>query len=223
MRNILVILFLLASQWSAFAGAFYLEPLSASVNPIGVHLQWSTYKELDVSQFIVEKSIDGINYFEIGEEQASGFSIIDNKYHFLDMENAAGTFSYRLRELGVNGTISYSFIATAEVFVTKPIRILSLSLNEVSGNSSVTFDASEAMELEVYLTNIEGNRVDEDIFNAELGINTFKKEMTGFERGFYILHIEAEGLHERFTLWKEREVEEVLVPVASTIQGKKNK
>ena len=216
------LLFFLVEATMLSAGAYYIEPLSAAVNPIGVHLQWTTYKELNVKQFVIEKSKDGMNYFEIGEEKASGFSLVDNKYHFLDMDNEAGTFFYRLRELSEDGTLSYSFVATAEVQFNNPLRVLSLQMDEGMGNAKITFDSQKAGDISVYLTDISGRKVEEYTFAADAGINTLKKEMLSAKAGFYVLHLEFEGDHERFTLWKDPNVAAAQsVPVASTEDMKK--
>jgi hypothetical protein len=73
-------------------------------------LQWSTYSESNTSQFIIERSTDGINYIAIGTVPASENSNTKKQYRFTDEHPATGINYYRLKQTDKDGKFSYSSI-----------------------------------------------------------------------------------------------------------------
>ena len=71
-------------------------------------LQWSLSKEFTIDSFIIEKSLDSINFSPIGTVKAivdtSSFSL----YQFTDSLLLSGINYYRLRILNADGTYQYS-------------------------------------------------------------------------------------------------------------------
>jgi hypothetical protein len=73
-----------------------------------VLLKWSTAMEINSDYFIVEKSIDGINFNEIGRVAAAGNSDQILDYRMLDPKVEAGVIYYRL--------VQYDYDGASEVF-----------------------------------------------------------------------------------------------------------
>ncbi len=71
-------------------------------------LQWSTATEVGFSKFIIEKSSNGIDFTSIGAELGKG----DNSAYQFDNALWEGVNYYRLRMVDMDGTFSYSRIAT---------------------------------------------------------------------------------------------------------------
>jgi hypothetical protein len=72
----------------------------------GIEIEWSTFEENNLSQFIVERSADGNNYMRVGEVIARNNG--RNTYSFLDVTSGSAVVFYRLRAVDVNGKASYS-------------------------------------------------------------------------------------------------------------------
>jgi hypothetical protein len=60
-------------------------------------LQWSTLQEANTAEFVIERSIDGINYEVIGTVTAGGNTTTENKYQYTDKQLAAGINYYRIK------------------------------------------------------------------------------------------------------------------------------
>lgn len=68
-----------------------------------VELKWITYSETLLQDYIVERSVNGLEFKEIGTVHATGFSEVPVYYRFVD-ENPEGEMNfYRLKPKGYNG------------------------------------------------------------------------------------------------------------------------
>ena len=70
-------------------------------------LDWITASELNNSYFIVEKSMDGIEFFNLGTIGGAGNSTIHRYYFFVD-DNPYSESFYRLKQIDFNGNFKHS-------------------------------------------------------------------------------------------------------------------
>ena len=75
-----------------------------------VELYWSTVSEMNNDYFMIEKSINGIDFEEIGSINGHGNSNKRIDYKFIDYEPNNGVSYYRLKQIDYNGEYSYSKI-----------------------------------------------------------------------------------------------------------------
>ena len=67
--------------------------------------EWGTASEKNSDYFIVEKSLDGVNFYPVGEVKAAGTSNTAKKYFYVMKEALDEVAYYRLSERALNGTI----------------------------------------------------------------------------------------------------------------------
>lgn len=81
-----------------------------------VILEWATEEETNLLRFEIERSIDNINWVQIGKKPAQGESSIKQYYTFTDnnlFKNNVSNFYYRLLTVDNNGqTAIHSVIAS---------------------------------------------------------------------------------------------------------------
>ena len=77
-----------------------------------VSLSWVTEQEINSSHFLVERSIDGINFQQVARIEARGNSSIQSVYHAEDKIPFNGRSYYRLKMIDLDGTFSLSAIKT---------------------------------------------------------------------------------------------------------------
>lgn len=70
-------------------------------------LTWTTSAEINNDEFIIERSMDGINYNEIGRVDGGGTSNAILNYDFIDLDPPGEHRYYRLKQTDFNGTIRY--------------------------------------------------------------------------------------------------------------------
>lgn len=84
-----------------------------------VALNWVTLQEKDNDYFAVERSIDGINFEEIGRVKGVGNSIVPQNYQWLDKSPKQGLNYYRLKQVDFDGTANYSVLVSALIEVAQ--------------------------------------------------------------------------------------------------------
>jgi len=80
-----------------------------------VQLQWVTAKEENNDHFVVERSNDGINFAEIAKLKGEINSNVTATYNTTDANPATGDNFYRIKQVDVDGTFSYSAIRTVKM------------------------------------------------------------------------------------------------------------
>jgi len=87
--------------------------LSAHVRDAGVDLNWVTEREQNMQAFEVERSSNGLAFEKIGELAAKGFTEGSTSYSLIDEQPVTGMNYYRLRQLELDGSFTYSQIVKA--------------------------------------------------------------------------------------------------------------
>ena len=81
----------------------------------GVQLIWQTANELNNDYFIVQRSVNGQTFENIGEVQGFGTTTEMQSYSLLDISPANGLNYYRLKQVDFDGRFEYSDVITVEI------------------------------------------------------------------------------------------------------------
>lgn len=147
-----------------------------------VGIYWTTESELNNEYFTIERSTDGISFNSIAKVTGAKNSSTRIDYFNIDKSPHSGTSYYRLKQTDVDGTFSYSNIATFYLSEDQEITIypnpakefITIKMN-LTGNKNISVIASD------------GKLVKE--------IKTIKEEilipLNEIEVGTYILQIES--------------------------------
>ena len=71
-------------------------------------LNWKTSQEINSSYFDVERSIDAVNFTNIGKVNAAGNSSVPVEYYFTDNHPESGLDYYRLKQVDIDGHFVYT-------------------------------------------------------------------------------------------------------------------
>jgi len=93
-----------------------LTSFTASVNENDVTLNWVTASEINNQGFEIERN-SGNGFQTIGHIAGYGTSSETHNYSFVDQSLNAGTYSYRLKQLDLDGTFEYSDVIEVDVTV----------------------------------------------------------------------------------------------------------
>src|SRR5690606_4674757 len=80
-----------------------IDSFSAKKVNTSAQLEWTTWKELNVGKFIVQKSAEGISFHTIAEVTATGNDITPGEYHFTDDTLLWGMNYYRIATVHNDG------------------------------------------------------------------------------------------------------------------------
>ena len=80
-----------------------------------VSLDWKTASEIDNDFFSVERSSNGVDFFEIGQVAGNGTTNELQTYNFVDKSPLNGVSYYRLRQVDYDGAFEYSNVADVSI------------------------------------------------------------------------------------------------------------
>ena len=157
-----------------------------SCNKDQVILFWSTSSEINNDRYEIERSYDGIEFNKIGEVKGAGSSNVYLTYTFMDIEPRAEISYYRLKQIDIDGSISYSKI----IFTTCKNKSVQNEIlrSFINGNNLVVdIHSTQITMIQIYLFDISGKLVIQKQFMASEGMNTFNIETNAISNGVYFI------------------------------------
>jgi hypothetical protein len=148
-------------------------------------LDWKTGVESDLDMFVIEKSTDGTNWFELGGLPATnnpnGF-----EYRYVDGSPDASSY-YRLKIVDVSGGIDYSPVFKGGCSdITLPFIVYP---NPATTKTTAQISLREAATGNIELFNTEGQLVYKSSWNLQPGINQIILQVSALSSGTYIVNL----------------------------------
>ena len=165
-----------------------LESFTATAQSKNVLLTWKISDEANLSYYVVEFSVDGINFGTIGTKKATNSSL----YEFLHTSPVNGINYYRLRMVSTDGSITYSEIRTVKMQLTDKSAYVQLYPNPANNILFLAFSGD-----------IVGKKASMVVLSAD-GRTLMKKKVTAlgtvesivtasFAKGMYYVQIISDG------------------------------
>lgn len=150
-------------------------------SPGKVQLEWSTTGEVNTSHFIIEKSMDGRSYEDIGRVISANKSGVQ-RYGFLDTDLFEGKYYYRIKQVDLDGKYDYSSIQLS--IQNSEGREVAVVPNPTRGTFRIrNMKASSISKIRIY--NILGERMP---FELTSGNETIVVDMENHvPKGHYVL------------------------------------
>lgn len=154
-----------------------------------IHVKWSTTMEINNDFFTVQKSVDGINWNNIGRVEGVENSSILTDYAFVDANVINGWQYYRLVQTDLNGESATS--QAVAVNASAEIKI-SLNVSPIPVNNILTINSNtgEAVDIVYNIYNAAGQLVLSGKENAVL-VNI---DVTALSAGVYLSEVSINGL-----------------------------
>ena len=159
------------------------------------NLNWITATEMNADYFVIERSLDGNSFSDIGKVQAFGNTNEHKNYEFADNINSvnAPVVYYRLRQVDIDGKAEYS--------ATRIIRTIKQTENNIT---ILAYPNPVSNELRVTIPeNWQNKRVTYELFKADgqvaIKIETPNSTQTetistaALAPGFYFMRVNCEG------------------------------
>ncbi len=172
-----------------------LSSFTASALNGSVNLNWTTATETNNRGFEVQRSVVGSEFATIAFVEGHGTTTQVQNYSYNDNSLSNGTYTYRLKQVDLNGAFEYS--SAVEVDVNAP-SVFALAQNYPNPfNPSTTINFSLAVDSRVTLKifDILGQEV-ANLINGDIaaGSHTINFNASGLNSGIYFYQIDAAGL-----------------------------
>ena len=155
--------------------------------PFTVNLEWTTLQEVNNSSFVIERSNDQKTWSSIGTVASVGNSTTKNIYTYIDNAPEAGNNFYRLRQVDLNGQVSFSETVRIVHIIKKNISIFP---NPVNTAAQLYTKAAFKPGQVIQLIDAKGTRL--KTINPTGG-NRVQIEMNGLAAGLYLIHLMENG------------------------------
>jgi hypothetical protein len=152
-------------------------------------LDWTTTREVNVSEFVVERSSDGVQYMAIGNRPAQQTYSGNNDYSFIDSLPAATSY-YRLKMTNLDGTFSYSPVKVVGSAVAVSVSI-SCYPNPVVNSVNIRIDDPKATTYRYSIVTVDGNTLQTGMIETGGPGQQTSLNLTSAPRGILILRVQA--------------------------------
>ena len=166
---------------------------------------WSTATESNINYFSIRKSINGIEYKEIGNVRAIGNSTIARQYSFID--DHPGETNYLYYNLAIVDNDGKTQLFPIKLYKNNnsvPKLITSLSPNPITGSGTLVlqFNADKPGIMQVKVMDMQGKVVSINEQSAVQGINNGHMHLGSLPPGSYTINFDLGGLNESYKITK---------------------
>jgi hypothetical protein len=165
---------------------------NATLASKGVVLSWATAKEMNASNYVIERSLDGVEYNDAAMVFTEGDGNSNQRldYTYTDKMNttAQGLIYYRLRMVDVDGSFKHSDVRVVRVGKNAEMPVVSVYPNPAVNNVMVAVPAAwqnKPVSVEVYNSNGQMMR---HISNSSAS-QTEMVDVKNLTEGMYIVRV----------------------------------
>ncbi len=152
-----------------------------------IALYWTTSTELNNDYMAVERSLNGIDFEEIGRVEGKGTTSEQQQYTFVDNYPIAGTNYYRLRQVDYDGTEEYHPVIS--VLFDKPLAFgMNISPNPVRETLQVDWSLPETQDGILRVFDMQGQLMSQRAIAQ--GSGRYNLPTRDLPAGLYILQME---------------------------------
>ncbi|MFH2141610.1 MAG: T9SS type A sorting domain-containing protein [Bacteroidota bacterium] len=153
--------------------------------------QWATVSEINNDYFIVERTLDGINYEFVSKVAGAGNSNSTLLYSTIDPTPYQGVSYYRLKQVDNNGLYTYSQLVSINL---ENIEIIIIYPNPASDYFEYLIGSSQAGTINVTVVNELGQTVIRTEETIDKGITKKRMNVSSLSSGIYMLRITTDTM-----------------------------
>lgn len=166
-----------------------------------IKIDWMAYNETPDGVFLVERSVDGVNFEIIGEPVSGNeFSTNGNGYYLMDDAPKNGLNYYQIRHYDNEGNVCVSAINSL-FFETENTPEMSIYPNPVANEVHFDFLQPTENQITIQLTNALGNTLITKV--VEKGFRFSAIDLSELPAGTYFTQISNKNTHFTKTIIKE--------------------
>jgi len=163
----------------------------------GVRLEWETASETNNLSFNIQRSTDGMSFYNVGNVKGSGTSAIKHQYEFSEGNLLPGSYFYRLKQLDYNGTFMLSDIIRITITNLDKYTLLQNYPNPFNPTTKIEYSIPERSIVSLKVYDILGREVAE-LVNGSKEVGNYEVNFDGLKlvSGLYVYTLRAGSFSE---------------------------
>jgi len=184
-----------ATSWSQAPLPVELTSFTANVIDNSVVLNWQTATEVNNYGFEIERAASSTmprqdRWEKIGFVNGNGNSNSPKSYSFTDNNAISGKYSYRLKQIDVDGKFEYSEVAKVTVGAPAKFELLQNYPNPFNPTTKISFALPVAAKVNLSVFNMLGQKVAELAnHNFKAGVHSVRFNATNYSSGIYFYQL----------------------------------
>lgn len=168
---------------------------TATLNNTGTQVQiyWVTTSENNCDYFTIQRSMNGVDYNQLTEVQASGTSASQLSYSCIDNNPVSGISYYRLKYFDINGEYHYGAIQEINNEFVQPETEINVYPTPANNFAYIDLNVSYMASAEIFVVDLTGKTVKN--INTELieGKNKIKLDICDLPNGIYFVNLQDQS------------------------------
>lgn len=166
-----------------------------------IMVKWSTASEINNDHFVVERSNNGYDFYQIAEVKAAQNSNSKTDYTYLDENIPANVkvIYYRIKQIDKEGTTSSSKVVSVEL--GNELNSITVFPNPFNNNIELTLP-EKSKDIRMVITDLSGRKVYENTLNNSGSHTISFNGLDIIENGFYLITVYADGNSQTFKMTK---------------------
>ncbi len=161
----------------------------------GFMLKWTTASESNNSGFIIERSINEIDFIELGFVEGNGTTTEISDYEYFDAVTERGTYYYRLKQIDFDGSFNYSNLVEGTIEGPEVFILSQNYPNPFNPSTMIKFTVPVDSRVKIDLFSTLGEKVGE-LTNSDysIGSHEINFDASNLSNGVYYYIINANGI-----------------------------
>lgn len=177
-----------------------LTSFAASNDRNNVTLNWATATEVNNSGFQIERKLNGTNeWTNLSFVSGKGTSTERNNYFYIDKGLTVGKYSYRLKQVDLDGTFEYSPVIEVDVNAPNEYTLYQNYPNPFNPSTTIEYSLPEKADVTISIYTAIGELVTTLVDGTvESGYQKVSFNASNLTSGTYIYQIKAVGAERTF-------------------------
>ncbi|NNE34176.1 MAG: T9SS type A sorting domain-containing protein [Rhodothermales bacterium] len=169
-----------------------LTTFAATVDGDGVVLSWQTLSEINNAGFDIEQEVDN-SFQRVGFAIGNGTTATANNYTFRVDGLDPGAYRFRLKQIDLDGSFTYSAIVESVVGLQQVFLLSEIYPNPFSASGTVRLAVRDELPVSIELYDLLGKRI-QTIFDGTAvpgGVTDYSIDGADIPSGIYLVRIKG--------------------------------
>ena len=183
----------IAQTWSDVVPVEFTS-FTATANANSVTLNWRTATETNNRGFEVQRKTSNSGWTDISFVNGNGTSTQPHEYSYSDNNLESGTYSYRLKQVDMDGSFEYSNVVDASITAPSKFELAQNYPNPFNPTTKIDFSVPTNSNVKLTVYNVLGQQI-AVLVNGFMksGNHTVDFNAAGLNSGLYFYKLESNG------------------------------